>query len=72
MHKEQKNMVNEKPNVKATNRYNVQEACKILGITRKTLLKYTNNGLIECGVRKATNRKFYTGLSLQTFWSQQF
>lgn len=57
-----------KPEVIATSRYSITETCAILGITRKTLAKYTTAGMIECGFRKATLRKFYTGLSILKFW----
>ena len=50
------------PKVIATSRYSINETCELLGITRKTLQKYTMFGLIKCGFRKATMKKFYTGL----------
>ena len=60
-----------KPEVVATkSRYSINETCAILGITRKTLAKYTTAGLIECGFRKATLQKFYTGISILKFWQQ--
>lgn len=59
-----------KPEVVATSRYSIKETCALLGITRKTLAKYTTAGLIECGFRKATLQKFYTGISILKFWQQ--
>lgn len=56
------------PKVIATSRYSINETCKLLGITRKTLQKYTTYGLIKCGYRKATMKKFYTGLDIMKFW----
>ena len=56
------------PQVNINSRYSINETCKLLGITRKTLLKYTLYGLIKCGYRKATMRKFYTGLEITRFW----
>ena len=57
-----------KPEVLATSRYSINETCAFLGITRKTLAKYTTAGLIECGFRKATLQKFYTGIAILKFW----
>ena len=57
-----------KPEVLPTSRYSINETCAILGITRKTLAKYTTAGLIECGFRKATLQKFYTGIAILKFW----
>lgn len=56
------------PKVIATSRYSINETCELLGITRKTLQKYTMFGLIKCGFRKATMKKFYTGLEIMKFW----
>lgn len=56
------------PQVNINSRYSINETCELLGITRKTLLKYTLYGLIKCGYRKATMRKFYTGLEITRFW----
>ena len=54
-------LTSNKPEVIATSRYSINETCAILG-------KYTTAGQIECGFRKATLRKFYTGLSILKFW----
>lgn len=56
------------PKVNAASRYSINETCELLGITRKTLQKYTEFGLIRCGYRKATMKKFYTGLFIMKFW----
>lgn len=58
----------DEPIVKLTSRYSINETCNLLGITRKTLAKYTTYGIIECGYRKATSRRFYTGLAIMQFW----
>ena len=56
------------PQVNINSRYSINETCELLGITRKTLQKYTMFGLIKCGFRKATMKKFYTGLEIMKFW----
>lgn len=61
-------VTSKKPEIVATSRYSISETCAILGITRKTLAKYTTAGLIECGFRKATLQKFYTGIAILKFW----
>ena len=62
--------VNE-PNVSASSRYTVAETCKILGICRNTLLKYTNMGAINYGMRRSMRHKFYTGREILRFWRSQ-
>lgn len=56
------------PQVVATNRYNINETCELLGISRKTLAKYTKYGMIDCGFRKVSLKKFYTGVAIMKFW----
>ena len=56
------------PVVNAVSRYSINETCALLGISRKTLKKYTDLALIDCGFRKATLRKYYTGLAILKFW----
>ena len=59
------------PNVSATGRYSVTEACAALGIHRNSLRKYTDLGLIKCGFRRHTARKFYLGSEILKFWRAQ-
>ena len=61
-------MTSDEPIVNAASRYSVNETCALLGISRKTLKKYTDLALIDCGFRKATLRKYYTGLAILKFW----
>lgn len=58
----------DEPKVNVTNRYDINATCELLGISRKTLGKYTKAGLIRCGFRKSTLKKFYTGLEIMKFW----
>lgn len=57
----------DEPNVRSNSRYSINETCALLGITRKTLAKYTRDGLIQCGF-KPDLRKFYTGVEILKFW----
>lgn len=61
-------ITSDEPQVNASSRYSINETCAILCISRKTLAKYTKAGLIQCGYRPQTLRKFYTGLSIMKFW----
>ena len=64
-------MKNEILNVSPNSRYSIMETCKILGIHRNTLRKYTLLGCIKFGVRKSTGRRFYLGSEIMKFWSNQ-
>ena len=61
-------MTTEIPAVNMTGRYNVTQTCAALGIHKKTLNRYTMAGLINCGFRKHTFRKFYLGSEIIRFW----
>lgn len=50
-------------------RYPVCETARILGIHRNTLRRYTERGLIKCGIRRGTNQRFYLGSEIRRFWS---
>lgn len=59
------------PKVEAAGRYSVAQASEALGIHRNTLRNYTEQGLIKCGFRKQTARKFYLGSEILKFWRAQ-
>lgn len=59
------------PKVEAAGRYSVAQASKALGIHRNTLRNYTEQGLIKCGFRRQTARKFYLGSEILKFWRAQ-
>ncbi|MBR5271816.1 MAG: helix-turn-helix domain-containing protein [Clostridia bacterium] len=59
------------PKVEAAGRYSVAQASEALGIHRNTLRNYTEQGLIKCGFRRQTARKFYLGSEILKFWRAQ-
>lgn len=61
-------MVTEQPVVIQSSRYTVMQTCKILGIHRNTLRRYTESGAIQLGIRKSTTKKFYLGSEILRFW----
>ena len=64
-------MTTVEPKVEATGRYSVTQASAALGIHRNTLRGYTEQGLIKCGFRRQTARKFYLGSEILRFWRAQ-
>lgn len=61
-------MVNEEPKVPDMGRYTITETCKLLGIHRNTLLRWTSAGAIRCGIRRTNKRKFYLGREIKRCW----
>ncbi len=64
-------MVSEMPVVTPDGRYSVTETCKLLGIHKNSLRKYTQTGRIKVGTRMATAKKFYLGSEILKFWQRQ-
>lgn len=57
------------PNVTPKGRYPIGMAAELLGISRNTLRRYTEKGMIKCGFRKtARPLRFYTGSEIIRFW----
>ena len=54
--------------VEKDRRYSVGETCKILGICRKTLRKYTLAGDISAGLHKPSGHIFYLGAEIDRFY----
>lgn len=58
----------EKPKVFEDARYSVREVTQMLGISRSTLYRYTEKGIVKCGRRRTNGRPFYTGRSVLQLW----
>lgn len=56
------------PIINETDQFSVSQAAAILGIHRNTLRRHTEEGLIKCGFRRNTGRRFYTGKELLKYW----
>lgn len=64
-------MTSEQPRVAMEGRYSVNDTCALLGIHRTTLYNYTAAGLIKCGFRRGTLRRFYKGAEILRFWKSE-
>jgi len=64
--------ISDEPQISDTGRFTTREASKILNISRNTLNRYSNEGLIRCSIRKANGRKFYTGADIKKLWRSQY
>lgn len=61
-------MTSTRPNVYEDGRYSIGEVTAMLGISRSTLRRYTDNGVIKCGRRRTNGRPFYTGRAVLQLW----
>jgi DNA-binding transcriptional MerR regulator len=59
------------PTIADSARLNSSQAARILEMSRETLRKYTDEGLIRCGYRRLgsqSRRRFYSGREIKRFW----
>lgn len=66
-------MTTTEPIIADTARLNASQTARLLDMSRDTLRKYTDEGLIKCGHRRlvsktATPRRFYVGHEIKRFW----
>lgn len=64
-------MIQTVPRVAETGLYNISEAARALGITRKTMRKYADGGFIAFHVRRVNNRRVTTGKEILRLWRGQ-
>ena len=65
-------LTSDEPEVSNNGRYPTMVVCAILGVCYKTLIKYTDQGKIRCGIRKSNGRKFYLGSEIKRFWKATY
>ena len=61
-------MIATEPQVADGGRYSVTQTCAVLGIHRNTLERYRRAGVIKCGWRITTKRKYYEGRQIRKLW----
>lgn len=59
-----------KPDVSPAGRYSIGDTSRHLGITRKTLGRWTELGYIRRSYYKTGMRPFYTGLEILKCWNR--
>lgn len=61
-------MTTEQLHVTARGQYHTMQTCRVLGISKDTLRKYRDMGLIRPSFHRGTTRAFYTGAEIMRFW----
>lgn len=56
------------PDIADSAKVPIGKAAEILGISRDTLRKHTDNGLIKCSFQKGTYRRQYRGADIKKYW----
>ena len=60
------------PDIPDKGRYPIGETAKHLGVTPRTILRYTEEGTLKFGISRANGRKFFTGAEIKRFWKAQY
>lgn len=60
------------PKVEMTGRYELRDAAAVLEVDKSTILRWTRDGKINCGVRRSNKRKFWLGAELVKLWRSEF
>ena len=53
--------------IAASYTYSTTQAAQLLGVHRVTLYRWVKDGLLACGVRRRTGRRFFKGSELIRF-----
>lgn len=53
-----------RPEVTATEIYTIPETCRLLGVDRRTLRRWTSAGSIACHIRRCDGRIVYVGADI--------
>lgn len=65
-------MIATEPEVSLTGRYPIGQAAEILGVSRNTLRKYSDLGMIKTGHRRTGKmERFFLGSEILRFWRIQ-
>lgn len=64
-------MTQVEPRIPNDARLPIGKAAEVLELNRCTIRRKTEEGLIKCGFRKGTARRFYLGSELKRFWRAQ-
>jgi DNA-binding transcriptional MerR regulator len=59
------------PMINDSDRFNVSQAAKVLGINRSTLRRHSDEGLIRYSVSRRTGYRKYLGRDIKTYWRTQ-
>lgn len=63
-------MVKTEPAVTPTGLYELKDAARLLGVSKATVQRWTKTGLMPCNIRKANNRRVWTGQTIIRMWRQ--
>lgn len=64
-------MIHTEPQVEPTARYTPTKAAAVMGVTRRTIDRWTELGLAYV-VNRFNGRKAYTGAALLKFWREYY
>lgn len=61
-------MTTTEPAVSPTGLYELRDAARLLGVSKASVLRWTRQGHMPCSIRKANNRRVWTGQTILRMW----
>lgn len=58
----------EEPKVRLDEKYSIEQASKLIGLSSRQINRLVNAGSIKCGYRLYSKRRFLTGREILRFW----
>lgn len=65
-------MTTEQPIIKATSRYSLLEASRLLGISKRTICRWVDAKKIKVQYRKVNDQPFITGSEILRIWQETY
>ena len=62
-------MITTEPKVSATARYTVRETAELLKLSKRTIYRYIEEGVMISQTRKLNGKQFITGLEITKRWN---
>lgn len=63
-------MIKERPSISPNARLSLVEVCSLLGVSRETVRKWRNTGILPFRVRMVNNKKYYEGRDVLRLWDK--
>lgn len=64
-------MIKEQPQVEPKAKYELRDAAKVLEVSKSSIAKWTEKGLLRARRKRVNGRRFWTGAELLRLWSSQ-
>lgn len=61
-------MTTKEPKINLTDRLELKATAEVLNVSKGTVLRYTQKGLLRAGIKKSNGRRYWLGSEIIRFW----